>query len=329
MLSWPHWNKEGVHMKTIYTGTPDTRLYKDVLGQVITSLLDTDPKVCYLDADLMSCIGCGKLPQQYDRAINCGVAEANMVGIACGMSAVGFKPIVHTFGPFASRRCYDQLFLSGGYAGNSITVIGTDPGITAAFNGGTHMPFEDVALYRAIPGAIIADITDVTMLRRFLAIAKDTPGVKYLRVGRKTSYPVYPEDTEFTIGKGFVLREGRDAAIVAAGIMVHEALQAAEMLASEDIDAAVIDPFTIKPLDEDLIRGYAAKTGCLVTAENHNKIGGLYSAVKELLDGEAKVGYVAVEDRFGEVGPQDYLRQRFDLTAEHIVRVVKETLARK
>lgn len=316
-------------MKTIYNGTPDSRLYKNALGEIIGDLLETDPKVCYLDADLMSCIGCGKLPQKYDRAINCGVAESNMIGIAGGLSAAGFKPICHSFGPFASRRCYDQLFLSGGYAKNSITVIGSDPGITAAFNGGTHMPFEDVALYRSIPGAVIVDTTDITMLRSFLTMAKDLPGVKFIRVGRKVSYPTYPEGTEFVIGKGFVLREGTDAVIVATGIMVHEAMQAAEKLAAEGISAAVIDPFTVKPLDAELIRTYATKTGCVVTAENHNKIGGLFSAVKEILDGEAKVGYVAIEDEFGEVGPQDYLRIRFDLTDDHIVRVVKETLARK
>ena len=316
-------------MKMIYNGTPDSRLYKNVLGETIAELLENDPKVCYLDADLMSCIGTAKLPQKYDRAVNCGIAEANMIGIAGGLSAAGFKPICHSFGPFASRRCYDQLFLSGGYAGNSITVIGSDPGITAAFNGGTHMPFEDVALYRSIPGATIVDITDVTMLKAFLTMAKDMPGVKFLRVGRKGSYPVYAEDTEFVAGKGFVLREGTDAVIIATGIMVHEALQAAQKLEAEGISAAVIDPFTIKPLDAELIRTYAAKTGCVVTAENHNKIGGLYSAVKEVLDGEAKTGYVAIEDEFGEVGPQDYLRERFDLTDDHIVRVVKETLAKK
>ena len=316
-------------MKMIYNGTPDSRLYKNVLGETIGALLENDPQVCYLDADLMSCIGTAKLPQKYDRAIDCGIAEANMIGIAGGLSAAGFKPICHSFGPFASRRCYDQLFLSGAYAGNSITVIGSDPGITAAFNGGTHMPFEDVALYRASPGASIVDITDVTMLKAFLTMAVDMPGVKFLRVGRKDSYPVYAEDTEFVAGKGFVLREGTDAVIIAAGIMVHEALQAAQKLEAEGISVAVVDPFTIKPLDAELIRNYAAKTGCVVTAENHNKIGGLYSAVKEILDGEAKTGYVAIEDEFGEVGPQNYLRQRFDLTDDHIVRVVKETLAKK
>lgn len=316
-------------MKSIYTGTPDTRLYKEVLGKTIGQLLDENPQVCYLDADLMSCIGTAKLPASHDRAINCGIAEANMIGVACGLSSAGFKPICHTFGPFASRRCFDQLFLSGGYAGNDLTVIGSDPGITAAFNGGTHMPFEDVALYRTIPGAVIVDVTDVTMLEKFLYLAQETPGIKYLRVGRKGSYPIYSEDTAFEIGKGFVLREGKDVTIIASGIMVHEALAAAQTLAAEGIEAAVIDPFTIKPLDEELIRRYAALTGAVVTAENHNRIGGLYSAVKELLGTEAVTGYVAVEDIYGEVGPQDYLRERFDLTDSHIVRVVKETLAKK
>jgi len=313
-------------MKTIYNGEKDARMYKDVIGATVDELMAEDKDVLYLDADLMSCSGTEKLLSKYDRAVDCGIAEANMVGIACGASAVGMKPIVHSFGPFASRRCFDQVFLSGGYAGNSVTVIGTDPGITAAFNGGTHMPFEDMALYRAIPHAIVVDCTDVSMLSSFLKTAKDTKGVKYIRVPRKESYPVYPSDTEFTFGKGFVLREGKDAVIAACGIMVKEALDAAAKLEAEGIDAAVIDPYTVKPLDEELIRTWAEKTGAVVTAENHNRIGGLYSAVKEMLDGEAKVGYVAIEDEFGEVGPEDYLRTRFDLTDDHIVRVVKETL---
>ncbi len=316
-------------MKYVYTGEKDERLYKVVLGQTIEQLLAEDEDVLYLDADLMSCIGTAKLPGKFDRAIDCGIAEANMVGVACGASAVGFKPIVHTFGPFASRRVFDQVFLSGGYAKNSVTVIGTDPGITAAFNGGTHMPFEDMALYREIPGAVVCDCTDVSMLKSFLHTAVSTSGVKFIRVGRKESYPVYPEGVELEFGKGHLLREGTDAVIVASGIMVHEALQAARQLEGEGISAAVIDPFTIKPLDAELIREWAKKTGAVVTAENHNYVGGLYSAVKEILEREAVVGRVAIEDEFGEVGPQTYLRERFDLTAEHIARVVKETIARK
>ena len=314
-------------MKTIYTGEKDARLYKAVLGETIAELLEQDERAVYLDADLMGCIGTAKLPAKTKRAIDCGIAEANMVGIACGMSAVGFKPIVHTFGPFASRRCYDQVFLSGAYAKNSLTIIGSDPGITAAFNGGTHMPFEDMALYRAIPGAILVDVTDITMLQAFLHRFQEQPGVKYLRVGRKESYPVYPEDYSFEPGKGAVLREGKDAVIVASGIMVHEALEAARALSEAGIDVAVIDPITVKPLDEALIRRYAEQTRVVVTAENHNKIGGLTSAVQAAICGMAvKFGTVTIEDEFGEVGPQPYLRERFALTDAHIVDVVKSLL---
>ena len=316
-------------MKTIYTGEKDARLYKAVLGETIAEILEQDERAVYLDADLMGCIGTAKLPAKTKRAIDCGIAEANMVGIACGMSAVGFKPIVHTFGPFASRRCYDQVFLSGAYAKNSLTIIGSDPGITAAFNGGTHMPFEDMALYRAIPGAILVDVTDVTMLRAFLHRFQEQPGVKYLRVGRKESYPVYPGDYSFEPGKGAVLREGKDAVIVASGIMVHEALEAARALSEAGIDVAVIDPITVKPLDEALIRRYAEQTRVVVTAENHNKIGGLTSAVQAAICGMAvKFGTVAIEDEFGEVGPQPYLRERIALTDAHILQVVKSLLGR-
>ena len=314
-------------MEIVYNGQKDSRNFKDVIGATIGQLLKEDPDVAWLDADLMSCSSTNKLPTEDGRVINCGIAEANMAGIAAGMSAAGMKPYIHTFGPFASRRCYDQVFLSAGYAQNPITVVGTDPGITAAFNGGTHMPFEDVALYRALPNATIFDITDVPMLVDVLKQAKDLPGVKYIRVPRKESYPVYAEGSHFTVGKANVVREGKDAVIIACGIMVHEALQAAEQLEKQGISAAVIDVFTIKPLDAELVREYAAKTGVVVTAENHNKIGGLTSAVQDAVCGMAlKFGYVAIEDEFGEVGPQDYLRKRFDLTCDHIARKVQELL---
>ena len=315
-------------MNIVYNGEMDSRMFKDVLSKTIPQLIESDEKAVYLDADLMSCIGTTKWAKTCDRAINCGIAEANMIGVACGMSAVGFKPIVHTFGAFASRRVYDQVFLSGAYAGNNIAIIGTDAGATAAFNGGTHMPLEDVALYRAIPGATVVDITDANMLIDILTQFKDMPGVKYLRVGRKGAAKVYADGTKFEIGKGNVLKDGKDVTIVACGcIMVNEALKAAAELAKEGIDAAVIDMFTIKPLDVDLLKKYAESTGAIVTAENHNKIGGLYSATCEALMGmNIKVGHVAVEDRFGEVGPQDYLQKQFGLTAEHLIEVVKETL---
>lgn len=309
-------------MKIVYNGEKDSRQFKNVIGETVEALLGEDEKVVWLDADLMGCSGTNKIKS--DRVINCGIAEANMAGIAAGLSASGMKPYAHTFGPFASRRCFDQVFLAAGYAKNPITMIGTDPGITAAFNGGTHMPFEDVALYRSLPEATIFDITDVPMLVSALKQAKDMPGVKYIRVPRKDSYQVYADGSDFTPGKAVVLREGKDGVIVASGIMVHEALQAAEALAADGIEMAVIDPITIKPLDADTIRAYAEKTGLVVVAENHNHIGGLTSAVQEAVCGlPLKFGYVAVEDVFGEVGPLDYLREKFDLTSDHIVKVVK------
>lgn len=319
-------------MNIVYTGEMDPRLCKEVLGETIPALAEEDPDLIYLDADLMNCIGTAKWAGTHpDRAVNCGIAEANMVGVACGLASAGFKPIVHTFGPFASRRCYDQAFLSGGYAKNDITIIGTDPGVTATLNGGTHMPFEDVALYRVLPGATVIDITDPTMLISVLRQCKDRPGVKYIRVGRKQLARVYKDGSELPIGKAVTLREGTDVVIFAAGIMIHEAMQAARVLDGAGISAAVVDMFTIKPLDAEAVEAYARKTGAVVVAENHNRNGGLYSAVADVLAERCPVPAccVAVEDEFGEVGPQDYLQQRFGLTADHIVSQVKAVLARK
>ncbi len=319
-------------MKIVYNGTMDPVAFKDLLGENIPKLIENDPDVIYLDADLMSCIGTMKFSQANpDKAINCGISEANMIGVACGLAAAGFKPIAHTFGPFASRRVYDQVFLSAGYARNDITVLGTDPGVCAAYNGGTHMPFEDVALYRALPTATVFDIADTAQLLDVLTQAKDLPGVKYIRVGRKNNAKVYEDGSKFPIGKGITLREGKDAVVFATGIMIHEALQAAEALSKEGIEITVVDLFTIKPIDEDCIVKYAKETGAVVTAENHNKIGGLFSAVSEVLARKlpTPVEYVAVEDTYGQVGPQDYLQQAYDLTKENVIRKVKAVLARK
>lgn len=313
-------------MKIVYNGEMDARAFKAILSETIPRLTAEDPNVIYLDADLMSCIGMLKWGMANpDHAVNCGIAEANMIGVAAGLAASGFKPIVHTFGPFASRRAFDQVFLSGGYAGNDMTIIGSDPGVCAAFNGGTHMPFEDMALYRALPGATVIDITDANMLISVLTQCKDRPGVKYIRVGRKNAAKVFADGEETPIGPAIPLREGRDAVIFAAGILVHEAMQAAQILAGEGIDAAVVNVFTVKPIDAETVKRYAAATGRVVTAENHNRYGGLYSAVCETLARErlACIDYVAVEDAFGEVGPQSYLQERFGLTAQHIVEKVR------
>jgi transketolase len=319
-------------MKIVYNGEMDPRPAKAILGEYIPKLAEADPDVIYLDADLMNCIGTTKWARQNPtRAIECGIAEANMVGVAGGLAASGFKPIIHSFGPFASRRCFDQIFLSGGYAKNDITVIGTDPGVTAAMNGGTHMPFEDIALYRTIPTATVIDCSDPNCLISVLSQCINRSGVKYIRVGRKSLAKIYEDGTELPIGKAVTLREGKDAVVFAAGIMLHEALQAAAQLAKEGIEIAVVDCFTIKPLDSEAVAKWAEKTGAVVVAENASRHGGLYSAVLEVLAEKCPTPaeVVAVEDEYGEVGPQDYLQKRFGLTAEHIVSQVREVLKRK
>ena len=293
-------------MKVIYNGSADSRTFKEFLSVNIPKLLDESQDYIYLDADLMSCIGTAKYAKAHpDRAINCGIAESNMAGIAAGLAAAGFKPICHTFGPFASRRCYDQVFLSAGYAKNSITMIGSDPGVTAAMNGGTHMPFEDVALYRAIPNATIVDPADTAQLGAIFQDLVDREGVKYIRCNRKANDRIYEDGEKFEIGKGVVLREGADVTLIAAGFMVGRTLKAAELLAEKGIEATVIDMFTIKPLDEELVVKYAEKTGAVVT------------------------GRVAVEDTFGEVGPVDYLAECFGLTVEHIVEAAEGVVVRE
>lgn len=319
-------------MSIVYNGEMDARQGKPTLGEVIPAILEADPKTVYLDADLMSCSGVVKYAQTHtDRCIECGISEANMIGVACGMASVGFKPICHSFGPFASRRCFDQLFLSAGYAKNDITVIGTDPGVTATMNGGTHMPFEDVALYNTIPTATILEPADMTALESLLKQCPDWPGVKYIRIGRKELAKVYDDVADVKIGKANTLREGTDVAIFAAGIMVHEAMKAAALLEAEGISAAVIDNFTLKPLDRDAIVKYAKQCGAIIVCENANRRGGTYSNVLQILADECMIpaGVVAVNDEYGEVAKQNYLQERFGLTAAHIVEEAKKAIAKK
>lgn len=317
-------------VKLCYDGTANPVLFKDITASLIPQIVEKDPEAVYLDADLMGCIGTGKAAKDEPRMINCGIAEANMIGVACGLSASGFKPIVHSFGPFASRRMYDQVFLSGGYAGNSVTVLGSDPGVTAEFNGGTHMPFEDMALYTALPGAIVLDISDPAMLEDLLPKCVETDGVKYIRFPRKKSIRLYERGSHFEIGKAVELRDGTDAAIIACGIMVAKAMEAAELLKAKGVSVRVVDMFCVKPLDEEMVLR-CAETGAIVTAENHNRNGGLTAAVSEFLaqTRPVPVEHVAVEDRFGEVGPQGYLEEQFGLTTDALVEKVLLAISRK
>ena len=198
-------------------------------------------------------------------------------------------------------------------------------------NGGTHMPFEDVALYSVLPGSTVIDVSDPTCLESVLKQCVYRPGIKYIRVGRKQLAKVYEDGSELVIGKAVTLREGADAVIFAAGIMLHEAMQAALSLEKQGLSVAVVDCFTIKPLDREAVLDWARKTGAVVVAENANRHGGLYTAVLEALAEGCPVpaACVAIEDEFGEVGTQGYLQKRFGLTAAHIEEQVKAVVARK
>lgn len=319
-------------IKVIYNGEASAAAVRDRMAAAMTELLSADERVCYLDSDLMSSIGMSKAMSQFPgRVIDCGIQEANMIGTACGLAAVGKIPFAHSFGIFASRRCFDQLFLSAAYAGNSIRVIGSDSGVAAEYNGGTHMPLEDISLLRAIPGSRIIDISDGEMIYDIIKKTACLDGLTYIRTPRKSVKALYAPGSDFTIGKGIVLRDGTDVAIFACGLMVAESLEAAALLEARGISAAVIDMFTIKPLDEKLLLEYAEKTGCIVTAENHNASGGLGGAVAEFLAANRPTPqeFVGVGQRFGEVGPMDYLKKQFGLTAEDIAEKAARAVGRK
>ena len=298
-------------------------------------LMGENHDVMELEADLGVCIlggGYKEMEQTYPKQMfNCGIQEANMVGVACGLSAVGKIPFCHTFAPFLAPRANDQIFISACYAATNIRLVGSDPGIMAAFNGGTHMPFEDVAALRAFPELTIVEPTDSAMLIDLMEQLVKLQGVYYIRMARKPMAKIYQDGSTFTIGKGCIIRQGTDVTIVATGIMVAEAIEAAELLAADGISTQVVDMFTIKPIDEALLTACAQETGAIVTAENHNIIGGLGGAVCEVLCSRCPVPVerVGVKDRFGEVGPIDYLKQVMGLTAQDISLAAKKAISRK
>lgn len=303
-----------------------------VFAEVMDDLAAEDERVIYFDADLMNSIGMTGFSGKYpDRTFNCGIQEANMIGTAAGTSAVGMIPFIHTFGCFATRRILDQVFVSAAYAKLNVRIIGSDPGITAAFNGGTHMPLEDMGLMRGIPEVIVIEPVDTVMLADIIRQTKDMYGVFYIRLSRKKSERIYEEGSTFEIGKAVTLREGTDVTIIGTGIMTAEALRAADQLHKEGISARVLNIFTMKPLDNEAVIRAARETGAVVTAENHNVINGLSSAVAEVLSKNFPVPLesVGVQDEFGEVGSESFLKKRFKLTAAEIADCAKKAIARK
>ncbi|MDR1043250.1 MAG: transketolase family protein [Clostridiales Family XIII bacterium] len=311
---------------------PEKAEMRKIFADVMGSLAGADKRVIYMDCDLSNSIGMAAFMKEFpDQSVNCGIMEANMIGVASGMSSVGLIPFVHTFGTFASRRVMDQVFVSAAYAKQNVRIIGSDPGVTASMNGGTHMPFEDIGMMRTVPGVTIIEPTDSVMLADMMRQTKDRQGVFYIRLSRKVAVGVYEAGSDFEIGRAVPLREGKDVTIFAAGIGVADSLEAAGMLADEGIDCAVVDMFTIKPLDTSAVLTAAEQTGAIVTVENHNVIGGLGSAVAEALCDTVPVPLerIGAQDVFGEVGTVDWLKKRFGMTPEHIAAAARRAIGRK
>ena len=304
------WQREATELRLAYSDS-------------LIACAERDERICIVEADLMASASTQRFQQRFpDRTVNVGVAEANMVSVAAGLAAMGKIPFTHTFSPFAARRACDQVMISVAYARRNVKMVGSDPGVGAELNGGTHMCFEDIGILRTIPSMVIFEPTDSVQLKKVFPQIVAHDGPVYIRLFRKNAWSIYSENDTCALGKGNLLRPGKDVTLVASGILVKEVLEAAEMLAGEGVDAEVINISTIKPLDEEIILKSAAKTGCVVTAENANVIGGLGGAVAECVcaNRPCPVRRVGVQDRFGEVGKLDYLQEALGLTAAEIAR---------
>lgn len=289
-------------------------------------------KVMAVDADVQYSMGTKPFYQAFpNRGVNCGIMEAHAVGLCAGLSATGMVPFFHAFGTFATRRAYDQVFLSCAYQDLNVKIIGGDSGVSAAANGGTHMPFEDMGIMRNIPNMTIIEPADSVMYKDAVSYMANTYGNFYMRSSRRKTIRIYRDDARFVIGKANQLTEGNDVAIIACGLMVHQALLAYQELKAQGINARVIDMHTIKPIDKDIIIKAAKECGAIVTAENHNIINGLGSAASEVLSENypTPLERAGVNDEFGEVGTQEYLMQRFKLTADEIVNKALNCIWRK
>lgn len=305
---------------------------RKVYGDTMIKLAEKNDKIVVIDCDLSLSMGTKEFYSVYpERAFNVGIQEANACCVAAGLSTLGYVPFVHTLAVFATRRICDQIFLSCSYAGRNVKIIGGDSGICATMNGGTHMAFEDIGVLRSIPDITIVEPTDNAMMTKLLPIIAETYGVFYVRYPRRMTVPVYDDNEDFTIGKAKLLKDGSDITIIASGLTVSESINAAKMLEADGISARVVDMFTIKPIDREIIIDSALKTGVILTVENHNVIGGLGSAVSEVLSENCPtlLKRMGVNEEFGEVGTQDYLADRYKLTAKYIYEESKNLLKKK
>lgn len=310
----------------------DDREMRQTLANALVQRAKTDERIVVLEADLMSCHATKVFKQEFpQRFVNVGIAEQNMIGIAAGMSAMGKIPFAYSFGPFATRRCYDQIFISVAYARQNVKIVGSDPGVTAEYNGGTHMPFEDMALMRAVPHMVCFEPVDATMLEKAVDQIVDYPGAVYIRMQRKKAEKVFDESLDFELGKAITVKDGKDVTLIASGIMVARAIEAAQTLATEGVDARVVNIHTWKPIDSDAIVACAKETGAIVTCENHNVVNGLGSAVAEVVCQSMPVPMrmVGVKDEFGQVGKNAYLSEQYHLTAQDIAEAARDIVSKK
>lgn len=303
--------------------TKEMRLvYSDFLAQVGQE----NSTIAAIEADLSSSMTTNRLSSVLGgRYVNVGIMEQEMVGVAAGLSLLGYKPYIHTFGPFASRRVYDQVFISLAYAQLNATIIGSDPGVSAEMNGGTHMPFEELGLMRLIPKARVYEVSDDVQFQAVLEETIKVDGLKYIRTIRKAPTAIYQGGEDFR--KGYcVLGQGEDITLLASGIMVEQALKAAAQLEAQGVSVQVIDLFRIKPIHEDIPALLSGRP--VLTVENHNLIGGLGSSICELMatDTRTPVYRIGIDESFGQVGKQDYLMEVYGLTAEYIVVTAQSIL---
>ena len=301
---------------------------RDSYGNALVELGKEHENLVVLDADLAAATKTGVFKKVFpERHIDCGIAECNMMGVAAGLATTGKVPFASSFAMFAAGRAFEQIRNSIGYPKLNVKIGATHAGISVGEDGATHQCNEDIALMRTIPGMVVINPSDDVEARAAVKAAYEHEGPVYLRFGR-LAVPVINdrEDYKFELGKGVVLREGKDITLIATGLPVAETLEAAEKLAADGIDAKVINVHTIKPLDEELIVEAAKETGKVVTIEEHSVIGGLGSAVCDVLSEKAptKVLKIGINDTYGESGPAVELVKKYGLDAESIYKKIKE-----
>ena len=306
---------------------------REAYGAALAEFGDKYDKLVVLDADLAAATKTGTFKKKFpDRFFDCGIAEGNMVTVAAGLATAGLIPFASSFAMFAAGRAFEQVRNAIGYPHLNVKIGATHAGISVGEDGATHQCLEDFATMRSIPGMVVMQPADAVEARAMVEAAINYVGPCYMRFGRYAVPTLFNKDTyKFEIGKGVVMADGKDITIIATGLMVEQALLAREQLAAENISARVVNIHTIKPLDSELILSCAAETGAIVTAEEHNYIGGLGSAVCECVSGAKPVPVVrvGVEDQFGRSGKVPPLMELYGLTAANIVAKAKAAIAMK